>query len=159
MQNRLATITREVKKYDRELYADLLPSGIPAVFRKTVRYETYVLDESEKSTLVVLKESPHLVFPLTDNWSVKGHMVDWGIEPILARLKAMDLWNNESFMDDLINSYEKAEEGRAKEKRNDIESFFYEMHGQFKKDWKDINTATINKKDRRIVDEKRIKGV
>ena len=160
MRNRLATITKEVKKYDKELYCDLLPSGIPAILRRTNRAELYDLsDDEEKSTLVVFKDSPHLVFPLTDDWSSRGRMVDWGIEPIMARLKAMDLWANKSFMEDLILSYEKADADRAKDQRNNIESFFYDMRSQFKKDWSDINASGVAKKDRRRIDEKRIKGV
>jgi len=77
----------------------------------------------------------------------------------MARLKAMDLWSNPKFAEDLINSYEKADETRAKEKRNDIESFFYEMHGtNSKKTGKILIRQPLRKKteeDRR----NRIKGV
>lgn len=158
MKMRLATITKEVKKHDRELYCDELPSGIPAIFRRTVRQEVYDLDDRGKEKLVVFKDSPHLVFALTDDWSVRTEIADWGLEPIMSRLKAMDLWNNKSFMDDLIKSYEKTDEAKAKDRRNNTESFLYEFRDHVKKDWKDINTASMAKKDKRYLTDKRIKG-
>lgn len=159
MRNRLARITSEIKKYDRALFCSETSEGIPAIFRKTVRQEVFDMSEDEKASLVVFKDSHQLVFPLTDTWKVTGKIVDWGIEPILARLKAMDLWNNESLTEDLIKSYEKTEQTRAKDHRNNIESFFSDMRGTFKKDWSDINTSSMAKKDKRHLTDKRIKGV
>lgn len=158
MKTRLVRITSEVKKYDRELYCDELPSGIPAIFRRTVRQEIYDLNDSGSEKLVVFKDSPHLVFALTDDWSVRTSIADWGIEPIMARLKAMDLWGNKSFMDDLIKGYEKTEEGKVRDRRNNTESFLYEFRDHVKKDWKDINTASMKKRDKRYQTDKRIKG-
>jgi hypothetical protein len=136
------------------LYCDVLSSGIPAIFRRTYRAEVHDLDGD---SLVVLKDAPHFVFALSDNWSANGKPVDWGLEPIMARLKAMDIWGRQSIVDELINEYEKASESKDKDRQNNIESFLYEMHSKVKKSWSDINTSTLSKKDRRRDDEKKLK--
>lgn len=158
MKARFKRITSELKKYDRELYCGELPSGVPAIFRRTVRQEVYDLNDEDHSQLTVFKDAPHLVFSLTDNWNVAGAIVDWGIEPILARLKAMDLWQNPKFVESLIDSNEKIQAGQTKDRRNNTESFLYELRDKFKKDWKDINTSNVAKKDKRYETDKRIKG-
>jgi hypothetical protein len=158
MNRRLERISSEIKKYDKSLYCAELPNGKPAVFRKTIRHEVHTLDEETKETLVVYKDSPHLVFPLTHNWSSHGDIVEWGMEPILARLRAMDIWQNENIVEDLIKTQEKAEQTKARDRRNNTESFLYEFRDKFKKDWSNINTASLAKKDRRYLDDKKIKG-
>ena len=149
---RLQRLTTVVKSYDRKLYVDLI-QGKPCVCRETVNPEVFDVDGT---TVVNFNKSPYLVFPLTDNWNMTGTPVEWGIEPILARLKAMDLWNRD-IAKDLIESYEKKSEEKDRDRRNNTESFLYEFRSQFAHATKDINTSTLKKTDLRKTNEKRIK--
>jgi hypothetical protein len=68
--------------------------------------------------------------------------VDWGIEPILARLKEMDL-HNRDVVGDLIRDYEKREQAKARHMRSENEAFFSHNHKRFARATSDINTALI----------------
>jgi len=155
MLNRAQTITHEVQKYDRELYCTVI-QDVLAVCRKTYKAEHYEIAPNEH--LTYLRESPHLVFPLTDTWSMNGKPVDWGLEPIMAKIRAADLWKR-NVAEDLIASYEAKNETQRKDVRNQTEDFLYENHAKFKRAFADINTSSLAKKDRRYLDDKKIKGV
>ncbi len=152
--DRHKVLTKHLKAHDRELYCAKNNNHILCVYRNGYRSEVYDVDGH---TIVYNRPSPHYIFALTDTWSTNGKSVDWGIEPILARIKAGDLWNNPKFVEDLIASYELDEKTREKDQRNNIESFLLDFRRQFAKTFSDVNTSTIKKKDRRFADEKKIK--
>lgn len=85
---------------------------------------------------------PHLVFALTDNWSVKGTPVEWGIEPIIAKLKECDSYQR-NIVEDLIKSYEKADRAKQREFRNNAEAFFSHERKRFAQAMDGINTSQI----------------
>jgi hypothetical protein len=94
---------------------------------------------------------------LTHNWRPQGNPVEWGILPILARLKQSDLWKR-----DIVSDIEKNEERIAKEndrdRQNKTEDFLYDFHAKFKKTFSDVNVSTMEKKDRRRLADKQIKS-
>lgn len=142
---RVERLTRELQKHDRELYANWIPDKCIAIYRKSKSYEApQRLDDG--SWLRVCRFAPHFVFALTDTWTMNGERVDWGIEPVMARIRAMDLWNRD-VAGDLIHQYKKDDESAERDGRNNIESFLYEFRGQFAKSFKDVNTSNLNKID------------
>lgn len=151
---RAERITSAVKAHDRELYCERDMEGKLCIFREGHSWENHPLKDG--NLLRVLRPVPHLVFALTDSWSIRGRSVDWGIEPIMKRLKAMDLWNN-----DIVGILEeqdlKDEESAARDRDNMNESFLYEFRDQFKKTFDGINTSSLAKTDLRKKNEKRIK--
>lgn len=150
---RIERITREIQAYDRELYCDKGKEGMLCIYRKSKRAEHYQLEDGVWLTSV--RPAPHLIFPLTDNWNVKGKPVDWGIVPILQRLKALDLWNRD-IVSDIEEEYDKDKKESARKQKNNTESFLYEFRSQFKKTFNDVRTANMDmKKDSRRI--KRIK--
>lgn len=135
-------ITRAIKFHDRELYCARNKQDIMCIYREIISYEKYFL--GEKEWLLFSKSSPYFVFALTHNWKTNGRPVDWGIEPIMARLKAMDLWRRD-VAEDLIREYEKDEASLVRDRDNSMESFLYEFRDQFKKTFSDVNTSNLSK--------------
>lgn len=130
---RIRSLNRILKSYDRELYAQCT---------KLPRIDVYRRNRDGLS-------APHFVFALTDNWSVSGRPVEWGLEVVIQRLKAIDLWNNGETFEDLEKQYEAKAERGAKHLRNDIESFLGEFRRQFARATDSINTGTMDKKTSR----------
>jgi len=146
-------ITRELKNHDSLLYCDWGKAGRLCVFRKSTRWESYRLDED--AVLSVARSTPHLIFALTDTWNERGEPKDWGIEPILARIKAIDLWNRD-LAEEIIQGAEKDLETAARDRRNTTESFLLDFRKQFAKSFDDVNTANMSKKDKRSLHDKSV---
>jgi len=129
--------------YDRELYAREDQSGKITVYRKAYTWDSYEL--SDKMTITYARPSHHYVFSLTDNWSMSGVKRDWGLEPVLEHLKAIDPWRNPSLGEEIISQHERAIEKREKASKNKHEDLAREMHHDFKKAFSDTNTSSMNK--------------
>lgn len=151
MMSRKAVITRHLQEYDRELYCGEGMEGKLCVFRKSHRWESYDLDDG--SVLTSLRPSPHYIFALTDNWRPNGTSVDWGIEPILAKVRAADVWKRD-VVGDIIRQEEEHEQKVDREFDSKAEDFFREIAPTFKKELNDYNVATVAKKDLRKLKEK-----
>lgn len=150
MEYRVSKINKVIKNYDDALYAKK-ESGVIKIFRKAYNWLSFNFNGD---ILTYAAPSPHLIFCLTDNWTIHGTPVDWGLEPIANRLKAMDLWNNPDFAERMIKSYEKSKESDRRDVSNSMESFLYDFRKQFAKAFNGINTSTLDKIDRRRMKEK-----
>ena len=140
--SKVESLTRNLKRYDSQLYAEKDESNnVISIYRKRVRYEVCAWDGGH---LLYSKPDRFLIFSLTENWKSNGVPTDWGIEPVMARIKAMDLWNRD-IASDLTKSYEKRKESEKRNQDNNIESFLYDYRSQFAKATNDINTSTLSK--------------
>lgn len=142
-------ITSWVKRYDSKLFCKHNGFGFDAplaLFRKGKKAEVFYY---QGQTIVWVKDVDHLVFCLTDNWSIKGKPVDWGLEPIRARLVAMDLWNRHTFMDELEAQDEKDKASSQRAFKNTTESFLKDFRRQFARATNDVNTGNLAKIDKR----------
>lgn len=148
---RARKITKELQKYDRLLYAKDDGKAI-RIFRvgKEFREEKF-----NNTSFLNLVRNDHLVMSLTDTWGVRGHRVDWGIEPIMARIKALDLWNSDNLSEEFFKNEEIEEKSKERQMRNNIESFLYEFKSQFAKATDGINTSTLDKLDKRRLGDKK----
>ncbi len=124
------------------LYAERDFRGVINIMRKNKRCNWY---DCGNLWIGSIEPSADHVFALTDNWSSSGKPCDWGIEPIYQRLKAIDLWSNESLWADLDKEHEEAEASRDRDRKNSMESFLYDFRDQFKKTFNDINTTNMVK--------------
>lgn len=150
-------ITRAIQGYDPKLYAVKGYEDRIDIFRKTFRLEKYDMDGW---TLIVPKDEPYRVISLTDTWNAWGKAVDWGIEPILAKLQACDLWKRD-IAKDVNETNKKLEESKERSTRNNLESFLIDNRRKLAKSWNDINTSSLDKRvDRRYRDERnnKLKG-
>lgn len=142
---RLERLTKAVQWHDRELFAQRMTHGRIGIFRQSYRFEHYDFDGMN---IIFTKDSPHLIFTLTHNWTANGRPVEWGIEPILARLKAIDLWQNESQVEDMIKGYEKDKESTDRDRDNSIESFLLDFRRQFQKTFNQFNVSGMKTDNR-----------
>lgn len=142
---RTERISRVVKTYDPKLYCERSGEGKLCVYRKSSRIETYDVDGQ---SIQFVRPTPYFVFALTHNWKMNGRPVEWGIEPILARLNAIDLWKRDLAGESIQNS-EDYSANKERDLHNSVESFLYEFRSQFKETFKDVNTASMKKKDLR----------
>jgi len=153
MNYRARRLTHFLKTHDPELYARDDGQSIKVYRRckefrlESLGYETPVLN---------LVRNDHLVMSLTDTWGVKGKRVDWGIEPVMARIKALDLWNSNNLADQFFKEEEEHEKQKAKDFSNNVESFLYDFRSQFKKATSDINTSNLNKFDKRKLGDNKL---
>jgi SOS response regulatory protein OraA/RecX len=131
MDTRVKSLTRALKAYDYKLFAQRRRDGVICVMR-----------DSE-----LRLSCPNFIMALTNNWTVEGRPVEWGIEVVINRLKAHDLWNNDTFVTNWLKEEEKETESRDKARRNSIESFLYDFRSQFAKATNDINTGNFDKKN------------
>lgn len=138
-------ITSVIKSHDYMLYCERSMDGKLCVYRKGTRVETYYLDDS--TVVHSVRSTPHFIFALTDTWKMDGRPVDWGIEPIMARLKAIDLWNRD-LAGEIEEREKRDEKSRERAARNSIEDFLYDFRSQFKKTFNDVNTASLDKRKR-----------
>lgn len=142
------SLTQKLKAYDRELLVRRNEKGILCVYRKSNMFDRF---DFRGKKLYVSRSFDQYIMALTDNWNTLGTPVDWGIEPLLCRIKAMDLWANPQISAELITSYEKAEETKKRDLGNNVESFLRDFRRQFAKATNDINTSTLNKLDKRRI--------
>lgn len=138
-------ITKAIKSHDRELYCEKNREGKLCVYRKGSRIESY---DVNGHVIDFVRPAPNFVFALTDNWRTTGIPVEWGIVPILERLKAIDLWNRD-LAGECIQSTIKEIESRDRARKNSTESFLMEFRRQFARATNEINTANLAKLDSR----------
>lgn len=128
--SRIRELTLALRSHDSCLYAQETKLGRIDVMRKSSYGET----------------PPHFLFALTDDWKPTGRPVPWGIEVVINRIKAQDLWRDDTLVEQLIAANTKAEEAKDRDFRNSVESFLYEFRPQFHKATNEINTSTLEKK-------------
>lgn len=154
MDWRVSQINRAIREYDSKLYAQKGYQDRIDIFRETYEFETYEMDGW---ILRFAKPVPHRVFSLTDNWTPWGKPVEWGIEPIVQRIRSCDLWKRD-VGGEVIKQVEKKKESEERHLKNESEAFFSDNKSVFKKAFSDVNVSTLDmKKDRRYRDEKKIK--
>lgn len=126
-------LDKRVKEYDSLLF---IQEG------KDSRYDVY-----KKSNLGC--ELPHFIFALTDTWLPTGRPIEYGIDVVINRIKAHDLWRDDQFIENYIKECEKDKESKERARKNSVESFLYDFHSQFKKTVSDINTSNMKKVSRK----------
>lgn len=129
----LKTYNQVLKNYDSRLYAQNSKENRIDVYRRA-QFSTHL---------------PHFLFSLTDSWQPQGVPVPYGTEVLLNRLRAMDLWRDDGFVESWIKEHENEAEQKQKAFKSSTEDFFYEFHSKFKKDFSDINTANLKKSYRK----------
>lgn len=143
MAHRAKRVTDAIQVHDDQLYAKD-EGGAIRIYRRCKEYRPERLDFNTE--VLNLVRNDHLVMSLTDTWGYRGKRVDWGIEPIMARLRALDLWNSENLSTAFFKQEEEDEKSRGKAFRNNVESFLYDFKGQFAKATDDINTSNLSKR-------------
>lgn len=143
-------ITRHLRKHDLKLYCERR-EGKLCVMRESTKVESYDVDGT---TIHFVVSTPFFIMALTRDWKLKSPPVDWGMLPIMRRIKEIDLWNRD-LAEESIRQTEKDTERSQRHLSNETEAFVKDFRGAFKRATNDVNTSTLSKKDKRKTEEKK----
>lgn len=140
-------INKEIKKHDPKLFVKQDHRGVRSIFREAYQHHSYYF---EGCSIKALIPAPHFIMALTHNWTFNGEPCEWGLEPIMRRLYEIDGWNDSSFVNsEMEKQNEKVDLASKRDMNNKLEAAAYDSYSTFKKTFADINTANMNKLDKR----------
>jgi hypothetical protein len=137
----LFSLNKALRAYDRALFAKPDFKGRVCVMRKGPKW---VLYDFEGVDILVKESVEDVVFALTDNWSQSGVARDWGIEPVMQRLREIDSWSRSDFLKDWESLKDKEQEAKQRDFRRRTEDYAYEIREDFKKAFSDIRYANMD---------------
>lgn len=141
-------ITREIQMLDRDLYCEKDGRGVHHIMRRGFTQDSY---EMNNAVIRFILPMPRHITSLTNNWSVSGHGVDWGLEPIIKKLREIDGHNSKSIVNQLEKQMEHMDQDKKRDMKNKTEDFLYDFHGKFKSTFSDVNTSNMQKIDKRRI--------
>lgn len=139
-------LSRELKNYSKDLYAERAGNGTVQVYRRATRWETYSF---EGKALTVSRPLPQLVFPLTDTWTVRGKPVEWGIEPVCWKIREIDTHRDDSHLEKMFKENERVDQIKAQSHLNEMKAVAADCRADFAKASNDINTSSLDMTDSR----------
>ena len=149
MDQKLRQVCTLLKRYDSELVAKRYLDGALGVFRKRRGWDFFRFNNDPKCTLWFARDWEDLVLPCTDTWTDLGVPVDWGIEPIFWQIQKLDGWRNDDY-DSFCESREERKRNRDRAFRNEMRARAADLRREFAKATNDINTSTIEKKEKSV---------
>lgn len=135
-------IEQVLKSHDPKLFLNVNGFGERQVMRKHSRMVPYDVDGK---TLICVENSPHYIMSLTKDWTSKTSPVDWGLECISKRLRDIDGWNSDSFVNNLEARNLKVDEAKERKLKSETEAFVTDWRKSFAHATKDILTNTLDK--------------
>lgn len=132
---RVVELNRGLKRYDRRLSAKYKGQGM-----------IYILWADAQIN--------KLVCALTDNWSVSGNPVPWGLLPILDHLREIDAAQRADLFNDIRKQRERKAESSERHFKNELEAGLKDNRKGFSKAFDDFNLSTCDKKK----DKRRLKN-
>lgn len=142
---RAERVTEYIKQHDRKLFCAPNAAGTLCIWRKVDRLETYDVDGL---SITFALPDQHLVTYLTDTWTQKGTPVEWGLLPIMDRIREIDLWANEKMVHNLIKDYEKKAEEDRKARNDKHEEFSEILRDDFKHSFGDHIVGSLVDKEK-----------
>jgi len=134
---RLRRLNQVVKQFDKALYVVQASNGMYQVWRDDWDYVSYqyLIDQdfqkgagaqangnvkaTEKNCDDYMRvRSPHLILCLTDNWSLTGNIVEWGILPLMKKLSESDGHRDDSIIGKNQNEILEAENQKINNLKN-----------------------------------------
>lgn len=146
MDERVRRLSDLVQGYDRDLYAFRASNGMLQIHRKANRLEASDYNQEEPQLAHL---NPQFILALTDTWTLDGQPVEWGLEPLMCKLKEMDSWRSDTEIKGLRRKRERAKEIQANSKRNESRAMAADLRRDFAKATNEINTSTLEKVDSR----------
>lgn len=147
MDLKVSRLNKELKNYDYKLFAIRVQSGMIHVRRKAANVgdSDFDIDSGHSGP------PSYFVCALSDNWSQLGKAVDWGIEPVMDRIKTMDLWSSHHNLNDMRARRERDKRDQDRQLQNDFRAIAADMRKDFARSVNDINTSSLEKLDSRRV--------
>lgn len=139
-------IEQTIKMHDPLLFLNKNYKGELQVMRESFKMVPHDIDGK---TVLVKMPNHHYIMSLTEDWTGKTRPVDWGLEPIIKRIKEIDDWGSESSFERLLKENAKRDEIKSKRFASLTEDAVKEWRKDFKKHTSDILTHSVEKKDPR----------
>lgn len=139
MDARVKQFNQSVKVYDRKLFVVRVSNGMIQIHREGERLEDSDLPEEIESR----RPFPQLILCLTDDWTLQGQPVEWGLEPVLKKLRSMDSWTQERIFKDLYEERERNQKTKQQSRKNEYRAIAMDMRKDFARATNDINTSTL----------------
>lgn len=144
----VSRLTMEVRKYDERLYAFRASNGMVQILRKPDRLEASDYNQIEPDSADL---NTQFILALTDNWTLQGKPVEWGLEPVTQRIKELDSWRDPDLTNRMRRGREREKENQERFERSEIRAKALDMRREFAKATNDINTSTLEKVENRRV--------
>ncbi len=145
MDSRVRILNKHLKSYDWQLVSMRLGDRIN-VYRYNTYWEPF---EWQNKKYLYAKKVPQFILSLSENWLADGKPVDWGIEPLMRKIREMDQWRDDSMYENLTKQRERFKELKEREFKNNVKALAYDMRRDFAQATNDINTSTLEKTDKR----------
>lgn len=149
---RIERINEVVKNHDPKLFCSRM-GGKLCVMRESWKWEPYEVDGD---VYYFVRPNHFFILALTHDWKFNSQEADWGLLPLAQRLRDIDVWNRD-MVSEIEEKYDREEKQNQKRRMSQTEDFLKEFRPQFAEATKDINTASLEKKDSRRL--KRIKEI
>lgn len=138
--------TDELKKYDRNLYCRLEPDGYFKIYQKSKRVVHYDVDGV---TIGFAIPDDKFICPLSDNWSMRGRPVEWGLLPLMQKIRSMDAMNKDAEMYKWKEQEDRIQAQKEKQLKNNAEAFASDFRASFAKEHAYTLTHNLEKTDKR----------
>lgn len=148
MDAKLKQVSQLLKRYDSDLIPRRFMDGTLGIMRKRRDFDFYRF-EAQNFVLWFARDWEDLVLPCTDTWTESGRPVDWGIEPIFWKIQQLDGWRDDTDYDQFCKTREEKTRLRDRSFRNELRAAAADCRREFARATNDINTSTIEKKERR----------
>lgn len=135
MESRLRYINEHLSNYDPALSAERDAQGVIRVFRKAPIMKYF---EYKGMRFGALSDQKQHIISLTEDWTMTAKPVEWGIEPLMRKISALDAWRDDSGYENFVKRRQRAEADEARMKRNDIRALAADMRTDFAKATNDI---------------------
>lgn len=146
------TLTRHLKKYDKDLFAREEQGVIHVLIR---RKRPVRIKAQEGVYLTYFTDHESQVMSLTENWSARGSRRNWGIDRVMFRLREIDSHQRHNLIEEFEAENERKRLERERTLANHNEAFLYEFRDDIKKAFNDVNTSSMDQVDPRRKFEKR----
>lgn len=133
----LMRLNKEVNGYDSALYATRASNGMIQVYRKPTKSVANLYDADD------FNPNPLLILCLTDTWTIQGKPVEWGLEPVMERLRSMDQWADGISYEEFCRRRDQRESTDKRTFNNDLRDRAKDLRSDFVRATDDINTSTL----------------
>jgi len=137
--------THELKLYDRNLFCRKEADGYYKIFQKTKRVIYYDVDGAHMG-FVVPEEK--FICPLSEDWSMRSKPVEWGLLPLMQKIRSMDAMNKDAEVYKWEEQERKSQEEKDRNLKNEAEAFASDFRSAFKKEFDYTLTHNLDKKEK-----------
>jgi hypothetical protein len=145
MGERVRSVNRLLKRQDTQLFATERADGCIIVWHRSEPWQRG--DTRDAGELASLRIQP--IFALTNDWTLQGEPVEWGLEPLYWKLRDSDSNRDDSYFEEMVSTRLRDKELRFRAASNENKAIAADERRTFARAFNDINTSTLDKIDNR----------